>query len=135
VPAAGACGRAARPLPASSARRQSRASMADTTMQSTTDRASVSQGAVMDDRPSSSAKRGAKATTRMVSFSATWLRVKCGSPSTRFDGRAGRCREKDEIGDVAVDLVGGQQRLEQVPEEQPARLGPGERLPQPVHQR
>jgi len=28
---------------------------------------------------------GAKATTMIVSFSATWLKVKCGSPSTRFD--------------------------------------------------
>ena len=28
---------------------------------------------------------GAKATTMMVSLSATWDSVKCGSPSTRFD--------------------------------------------------
>ena len=28
---------------------------------------------------------GAKAITMMLSLSATWLKVKCGSPSSRFD--------------------------------------------------
>jgi len=44
----------------------------------------------------------------------------------------GRCREHDETDDVAVDLVGGQHRPEEVPEEQPARLH-AERLHQPGH--
>ena len=45
----------------------------------------MSQGTVIEDRPSSSATIGAKATTMIVSLSATWHSVKCGSPSTRFD--------------------------------------------------
>ena len=28
---------------------------------------------------------GAKAITMIASFSATWVKVKCGSPSTKFD--------------------------------------------------
>ena len=40
---------------------------------------------VIEDRPSSSATIGAKATTMIVSLSATCDSVKCGSPSTRFD--------------------------------------------------
>ena len=39
----------------------------------------------MAESPSSSPTMGAKATTMMRSLSATWLSVKCGSPSTRFD--------------------------------------------------
>ena len=54
-------------------------------MYSTTDSNSVSQGTVIDDSPSSSPTIGAKANTMIVSFSATWLSVKCGSPSTRLD--------------------------------------------------
>ena len=45
----------------------------------------MSHGTVIEDRPSSSPTIGAKATTMIVSLSATWLSVKCGSPSTRFD--------------------------------------------------
>ena len=40
----------------------------------------MSQGTVIDDRPSSSATIGAKAKTMMVSFSATWLSVNSGWP-------------------------------------------------------
>jgi hypothetical protein len=40
---------------------------------------------VIDDSPSSSPTIGAKANTIMVSLSATWDRVKFGSPSVRFD--------------------------------------------------
>ena len=54
-------------------------------MYSTTDSSSVSHGTLIDDRPSSSPTIGANATTMIASFSATWLKVKCGSPSTRFD--------------------------------------------------
>ena len=42
-------------------------------------------GTTIDDTPSNRATSGAKANTMMVSFSATWLRVKCGSPPTRLD--------------------------------------------------
>jgi hypothetical protein len=40
---------------------------------------------VIEDRPRSSATSGAKATIMIASLSATCERVKCGSPSTRFD--------------------------------------------------
>ncbi len=40
---------------------------------------------MIEDRPSSSATIGAKAKTMIVSLRATCDRVKCGSPSTRFD--------------------------------------------------
>ena len=40
---------------------------------------------MIDDSPSSSPTSGAKATTMIVSLSATWDSVKCGSPSTGFD--------------------------------------------------
>ena len=45
----------------------------------------MSQGTVIEDRPSSRPTIGAKATTMIVSLSATCDSVKCGSPSTRFD--------------------------------------------------
>ena len=45
----------------------------------------MSHGTLIDDRPSSKPTIGAKATTMIVSLSATWLSVKCGSPPTRFD--------------------------------------------------
>ena len=44
----------------------------------------VSQGTVVEEIPSSSATTGAKATTMMASLSATWLRVKLGSPLHRL---------------------------------------------------
>ena len=50
-----------------------------------TEMTSVSHGTTIDDSPSSRPTIGAKANTMMVSLSATWLRVKCGSPSHRFD--------------------------------------------------
>jgi hypothetical protein len=40
---------------------------------------------VIEDRPSSRATIGVKAKTMIVSLSATWLRVKFGSPPVRFD--------------------------------------------------
>ena len=43
------------------------------------------QGTVIADRPSSRPTIRAKATTMIVSLSATWLSVKCGSPFVRFD--------------------------------------------------
>ncbi|MNN40206.1 hypothetical protein D3C81_1542680 [compost metagenome] len=49
-------------------------------MYSATEVSKVSHGTVMDDRPSSSATTGAKATTMMASFRATWDSVKYGSP-------------------------------------------------------
>jgi len=53
-----------------------------------------------------------KANTMIVSFSATCVSVKSGSPSTgcshEHHGRAWRGREQDQAGDVAVDLGGGQ---------------------------
>ena len=45
----------------------------------------MSQGTVIEATPSNSATSGANAKTMIVSFSATWLRVKCGSPSQRLD--------------------------------------------------
>ena len=42
-------------------------------------------GTVIAERPSSRPTIGAKANTMIVSFSATWVRVKCGSPRVRFD--------------------------------------------------
>ena len=53
-------------------------------MNSTTERTSVVHGTTIADRPSSSPTIGAKATTMMLSLSATWLRVKLGSPSDRL---------------------------------------------------
>jgi hypothetical protein len=38
----------------------------------------------MAERPSSRPTIGAKATIMIASFSATWLRVKCGSPLVRL---------------------------------------------------
>jgi hypothetical protein len=40
---------------------------------------------MIEDRPSRSPTIGAKANTMIVSLSATWLSVKFGSPSVRFD--------------------------------------------------
>ena len=40
----------------------------------------MSQGTVIDDSPSSRATIGAKANTMIVSFNATWVSVKYGSP-------------------------------------------------------
>ena len=54
-------------------------------MNSTTDNASVSHGTTMEEMPSSRPTMGAKATSMMVSLSATWERVNSASPSTRFD--------------------------------------------------
>ena len=50
----------------------------------TTDMKSVSHGTVMAEMPSSRPTMGAKANTMIVSFSATWLSVKCGSPFERL---------------------------------------------------
>ena len=58
--------------------------MTGTTMYRTTERSSVSHGTVIADRPRSSPTIGAKANTMMTSLSATWLSVKCGSPSERL---------------------------------------------------
>ena len=49
-------------------------------MYRTTEVSKVSHGTVMDDSPSSNATMGAKATTMIESFSATWDSVKYGSP-------------------------------------------------------
>ena len=49
-----------------------------------TEMASVVQGTVMEERPSSRATNGANATTMMASFNATWLRVKAASPRHRL---------------------------------------------------
>ena len=49
-------------------------------MYSSTEVSSVSQGTMIDDRPSSKATIGAKAKTMMASFSATWLSVNSGWP-------------------------------------------------------
>ena len=54
-------------------------------MNRTTERNSVSHGTVIAEMPSSRPTIGAKAKIMMVSLSATWLSVKCGSPSERFD--------------------------------------------------
>jgi hypothetical protein len=43
----------------------------------------VSQGTVIAERPSSRPTIGAKAKIMMVSFNATWVRVKLASPSDR----------------------------------------------------
>ena len=43
------------------------------------------QGTVIAESPSSRPTIGAKAKTMIVSLSATWLSVKCGSPLVRFD--------------------------------------------------
>jgi hypothetical protein len=45
----------------------------------------VLHGTVIEDRPSSNPTIGAKANTMIVSLSATWVRVKFGSPSVRLD--------------------------------------------------
>ena len=44
----------------------------------------MSQGTVMADSPSSRPTIGAKANTMIVSLSATWESVKCGSPFIRL---------------------------------------------------
>ena len=59
--------------------------MTGTTMYSTTDRNKVDHGTVIEESPSSRPTMGAKAKTMIVSLSATWVRVKFGSPSVRFD--------------------------------------------------
>ena len=59
------------PPPASRLRRQSCAATTGTTMYRPTESSSVAQGTVIDDRPSSSPTTGAKATTMIMSFSAT----------------------------------------------------------------
>lgn len=56
-----------------------------TTIYSTTDSNSVPHGTVIADNPSNSPTIGANANTMIPSFSATWLRVKFGSPSDKFD--------------------------------------------------
>src|SRR5690348_12344346 len=76
---------AASPPWANNDRRQSWAAITGTTMYRTTDKNSVVHGTVIEDRPSSSATIGAKANTMIVSLSATWLKVKFGSPSVRLD--------------------------------------------------
>ena len=47
--------------------------------------------------------------------------------------RTGRGGQQDQSGDVAVDLFGGQQRREQLPDEQPTEQGHRKWLDQPVH--
>ncbi len=54
--------------------------MTGTTMYSTTDVSSVSHGTVIEATPSSSATIGAKAKIMIVSFNATCVSVKYGSP-------------------------------------------------------
>jgi len=53
-------------------------------MYSPTEISSVDQGTVMEEMPSNSPTIGANATTMIASFSATWLKVKRGSPSQRW---------------------------------------------------
>jgi hypothetical protein len=48
--------------------------------------------------------------------------------------RAGRRRQQDQAGDVAVQLVGGQHGRKQVADEQPGQKRHRERLHQPVHE-
>ena len=72
-----------------------------------------------------------------ASLSATWVRVKFGSPSLRLSPDehhrgAGRGGEQDEPGDVAVDLGGRQARREDVADEDPAEQRHRERLHRPV---
>ena len=50
----------------------------------TTDSNNVSHGTLIDDTPSSSATKGAKATTIIRSFRATCVKVKLGSPSVKL---------------------------------------------------
>ena len=72
----------------------------------------------------------------MVSFSATWLSVKCGSPSTRFDqtktiavqgAAASRIRPA-----IYRRFARRQQRAEQMADEEPAEQRHRERFDQPV---
>ena len=58
--------------------------MTGTTMYSPTEISRVCQGTVIAESPRSSPTIGAKAKTMIVSFNATWLSVKCGSPSDRL---------------------------------------------------
>ena len=57
--------------------------MTGITMYRTTDVISVSQGTVIAEMPSRKPTRGAKATTMMLSFSATCDSVNSGSPLVR----------------------------------------------------
>jgi hypothetical protein len=73
----------------------------------------------------------------MVSFSATWLRgevrLAVGQVAPDEDhGRAGRRRQQDQAGDVAVDLVGGQVGAEEPADEHRAQQRHGEGLHRPV---
>ena len=68
---------------ASRARRSAWAMATGITMYSTTEVSRVSHGTVMADTPSKNATSGAKASTMMLSFSATCDRVNSGSPPVR----------------------------------------------------
>jgi hypothetical protein len=68
------------PPRASTRERISCATITGTTMYSPTEVSSVSHGTVIDEMPSSSATIGAKAKIMIVSFSATCVSVKYGSP-------------------------------------------------------
>jgi hypothetical protein len=62
-------------------------------------------------------------------------RVATGEPAPHeHHGGAGRGGQQDQAGDVAVELVGRQQRRKQVADEQPAQEGHRKRLDQPVHE-
>jgi len=72
------------PPRASSQRRSNVATATGSRMYRETESASVAHGTVIDDRPSNTATRGAKASTMIASLSATWLRVKLASPRHRL---------------------------------------------------
>jgi hypothetical protein len=73
----------------------------------------------------------------IVSLSATWLSVKFGSPSVRFDQTKNHCGawrrgQQDQPGDIAVDLSRRQPRAEQPTDKEPAEQRHAEGLDQPV---
>ena len=78
-------------------------------MYRTTEVSSVPQGTVMAEMPSNKATNGAKATTIMVSLSATWDKVKRGSPLVRrLRRKPWRCRAplpKNQTRNIAIDLI------------------------------
>ena len=98
------------------------------------------QGTVIDDRPSSSAddRRERHDHDRVVERDLGQGEMRLAVDEVRPDehhGRAGRGRQQDQPGDIAVDLIGGQQRPEQMADEQPAEQRHRERLDQPVDRR
>jgi len=62
-------------------------------------------------------------------------RIAVGQPTPdKYHRGARRGGQQDQASDIAVDLLGGQQRREQLSDEQPAQQGHRERFDQPVHQ-